>query len=165
MKKITIPSPCSENWNEMTPTEKGAFCQKCSLEVIDFTQKTPEEIRETLTLNLGQRVCGHVSKVQLELVNTNFHVWENQPVHVFQSKFLYACVLVFGMTLFTGCSPEPLENGDTEIEHVEGGIEIIQGDVDVTDSSANCANQDDVLMGEPMVTDDDILIDGLMEQE
>ena len=147
----------------MTPTEKGAFCQKCSLEVIDFTRNTPEEIRETLTLNLGQRVCGHVSKVQLELVNTNFHVWKNQPVHVFQSKFLYACVLVFGMTLFTGCSPEPVETGEVEVEHIEGGMEVLQGDVAIDDSSANCSNQDDMLLGEPMLEPSDDMIDGIIE--
>lgn len=143
MKKIVIPNPCSEDWSLMTPTEKGAFCQKCSLEVIDFTKQTPEEIRETLTLNLGKKVCGHIEKTQLELANSNFHVWENQSPQILRSKFLYACVMVFGMSLFTGCeNPNPAEdeiNGG--IEHVDGGMEVLTGDtimscdIDTTNTS------------------------------
>ena len=30
MKNIGINKPCSENWNKMTTTEQGKFCQKCS---------------------------------------------------------------------------------------------------------------------------------------
>lgn len=28
--KISIPKPCNENWNEMTPDQQGAFCKVCS---------------------------------------------------------------------------------------------------------------------------------------
>jgi hypothetical protein len=34
---ISINEPCHEDWATMTETQKGAFCQKCALEVIDFT--------------------------------------------------------------------------------------------------------------------------------
>jgi hypothetical protein len=101
--QISIPVPCAENWDGMSPTEKGAFCQKCNHEVIDFTKKSPEEIRETLFQRSTARTCGLISPLQMELVNTGFHVWDNQPVKVFRSKFIYACVLVFGLSLFTGC--------------------------------------------------------------
>lgn len=38
MKNIWINDPCSENWNEMNPTQKGAFCQKYANEVDDFIE-------------------------------------------------------------------------------------------------------------------------------
>jgi hypothetical protein len=130
MKQIVIPNPCSEDWGLMTPTEKGAFCKKCSLEVIDFTKQSPEEIRETLTLNFGKKSVGHIEKTQLELANSNFHVWENQSPQILRSKFLYACLMVFGMSLFTGCADtDPAKdeiNGG--IEHVDGGMEVLTGD-------------------------------------
>ena len=42
--KITIPEPCHEDWNVMTPTDQGRFCQTCSKEVIDFTTRSNEEV-------------------------------------------------------------------------------------------------------------------------
>jgi len=155
MKKISIPEPCSENWSLMAPTEKGAFCNKCSLEVYDFTKKTPEEIRETLTINLGKRVCGHVNKVQLELVNSDFHVWENQPVHVFQSKFLCACLLVFGMTLFTGCENLPPQDVQGDMEQVDGGMTM-------EEDTSTCSGNE-VLTGDTVYNDQPMV--GEMEAE
>lgn len=45
MLLLSIPEPCHENWNEMLPLEKGAFCATCSKAVIDFTNLSDEEVR------------------------------------------------------------------------------------------------------------------------
>lgn len=52
--KYRIEKPCSENWNNMTPTEKGRFCDQCQLEVLDLTRG------QDVDLSQG-RVCGRVS--------------------------------------------------------------------------------------------------------
>ncbi len=152
--KIGIPSPCSEDWNKMQPTEKGAYCGKCQFDVIDFTAKQPEEIREILILRSGQKTCGHISNTQLDMVNTNYHIWENQSIPVFRSKFLYACMFVFGLTLFTGC--ESPFGGATlgEIEPV-GMVDDVG--MIAEDTTAYCGD------GTDMDTLD-VLIDGLMEE-
>ena len=72
MKHINIPEPCSENWNEMTPNEKGAFCQKCALDVYDFTDKTADQIREILRLNIAAPVCMRIEPKQLDELNADF---------------------------------------------------------------------------------------------
>lgn len=43
MKNVTIENACSEKWNEMAPTDKGAYCQVCATNVVDFTNKSSLE--------------------------------------------------------------------------------------------------------------------------
>jgi len=62
---ISIPKPCHENWQEMTATERGAFCKSCQKEVIDFTKKTKDEIHRILSA--GGATCGRFRTDQLEL--------------------------------------------------------------------------------------------------
>jgi hypothetical protein len=104
MKKISIPEPCHENWADFTPTQKGAFCGSCKIDVVDFSDKSSDEVKEILQQNAGKHMCGRFKKTQLTELNNDFFAWQNQSSRSFQSKFLYACLIVFGMTLFTGCS-------------------------------------------------------------
>ncbi|MBN4072454.1 hypothetical protein JYT74_00300 [Crocinitomix catalasitica] len=126
-KRYRMPNPCSERWNEMTPTEKGAVCEVCATEVFDFTHQSPEEIKEFLKSRSGIRTCAKVEQSQMDMMNTNYHIWNNQSASVFRSKFLYACLMVFGFTLFTGCGSAEEEElpvgiiGDYE-DHIEVGM-------------------------------------------
>lgn len=61
--KLLIPKPCSENWHEMTPTEKGAFCKACKSNVVDFTTKTNTEIFDII--QSGQSHCGRFREDQI----------------------------------------------------------------------------------------------------
>lgn len=56
---IRLSFQCDQNWDEMSPTAKGRFCQNCSREVIDFTSKSRSEIRNHIRNSEG-RVCGQV---------------------------------------------------------------------------------------------------------
>lgn len=100
--KFHIPEPCHENWNEMTPTEKGAYCQKCALEVTDFTRMSPFEIRDVLTEKFQnkERNCGHITHRQLEDVNDIGFYWRNEQQR-FQSVWMVSLLAVFGLTLFS----------------------------------------------------------------
>lgn len=61
---ISIPEPCSENWNYMTLTERGKFCAHCQKEVVDFSIKTDSEIANFIKQNKGN-LCGRFIKSQL----------------------------------------------------------------------------------------------------
>jgi len=65
MKNIYIPNPCSENWNEMNPEEKGRFCSVCSKCVIDFTEKNTQEIQQIIEEKSDESVCGRFYNHQL----------------------------------------------------------------------------------------------------
>jgi hypothetical protein len=101
--RVNIPKPCTENWGEMSPTQRGAFCQTCAVDVIDFSNKNPEEVKATLKANIGKHMCGRFKKSQLSDLSRTYQIWENQSTKTFQSKFLWACMIAFGLTLFTGC--------------------------------------------------------------
>lgn len=63
---LHISEPCSENWQEMTPTEMGRSCLHCQKEVIDFTEMTDNEVATYLHLHRNERICGRVFPAQMK---------------------------------------------------------------------------------------------------
>jgi hypothetical protein len=61
--QLTIPDPCHQDWNKMTPTEKGKFCSVCSKEVVDLRLKSKVEIADLI--NNGGNLCGVFNEKQL----------------------------------------------------------------------------------------------------
>ena len=61
---IAIPQPCHEDWNKMTPTEQGAFCDVCSKCVVDFTRFSDAELLAYFS-NAPKNLCGRFGKKQL----------------------------------------------------------------------------------------------------
>ncbi len=62
--KITIPQPCHENWDTMTPDEQGKFCSVCSKTVKDFTTASDEDLAEAFS-GISETACGHFKASQL----------------------------------------------------------------------------------------------------
>lgn len=56
---------CSEDWAQMTPTERGRHCQRCNREVVDFTQATVAELLWTRAAAPDGLVCGHFRRSQV----------------------------------------------------------------------------------------------------
>ena len=67
--QLQIPQPCHENWQQMTPTEKGRFCGSCQKVVTDFTVMSDEQLlaffRKKASAGAGEEVCGRMNKDQL----------------------------------------------------------------------------------------------------
>ena len=61
--KITIPTPCHEKWDAMTPNNIGRHCDVCSKTVIDFTTWQPQQI--LLHFETNTNVCGRFKAEQL----------------------------------------------------------------------------------------------------
>jgi hypothetical protein len=98
--KIIIDNPCHENWDAMTPNEKGAFCSACQKIVIDFSVKTVEEIKNFFgELPKTEIVCGRFKEEQLEEISfehffSQFRGWK------FFQKAAVVTFFIFGFSLF-----------------------------------------------------------------
>ncbi len=142
MQRISINEPCHENWSAMTPSEKGAFCGKCQIDVIDFSGKTPEDVKLILEANVGKHLCGRFKKTQLDDLNASYAEWDSQSAKTFQSKFLYACLIVFGMTLFSCNTPDEMILGELNIENYQ--IDTNQTETANTNSVKTDSTQDEI---------------------
>ena len=67
--QLHIPKPCHENWNAMSPAEKGRFCQACQKQVLDFSGKSKDEIITILRQSKGA-VCGRVPQRHLSAISS-----------------------------------------------------------------------------------------------
>jgi hypothetical protein len=102
MLKISIPTPCHEDWNKMTPDETGRHCSVCVKSVVDFTNMSDEEVQHFfLNKKKDESVCGRFKQTQLHrivielpqnILSIRMPLWK---------KFLAACLIVFSTTLFS----------------------------------------------------------------
>lgn len=67
MKKfrLSISSPCHENWEAMKPEDKGRFCGSCQKTVIDFTGMSDRQMAEFFK-KPATSLCGRFHADQLE---------------------------------------------------------------------------------------------------
>lgn len=143
MKNLYIPEPCSENWESMSPQEKGRFCSACNKCVIDFTQKRPQEIQQIIEEKKDDQVCGRFYNHQLNMPDSSEKLKESFfkyiPSYFQNNKIVFT---LFSLILFLiGCS-KPKE----EVCMTTGLVDIIEEDSTITK---------DYVMGEPIMIDDD----------
>lgn len=61
---ISIPKPCTQDWQKMSVIEKGRFCTTCQKNVIDFTNLSDRQIENILHNN--KNICGRFNSSQLD---------------------------------------------------------------------------------------------------
>ena len=114
--RITIPEPCTENWDKMIPNKEGRFCLSCSKTVIDFTSMLPEEIQHFFTQNQNKSICGKIKKSQLDSVTIQIPSRVFYTQTYFHKIFLLALFISMGTTLF---SCQDKDGNKQKIEKIE----------------------------------------------
>ncbi|MES2761231.1 MAG: hypothetical protein V4677_03450 [Bacteroidota bacterium] len=96
---VEIKKPCKVDLNTMTPDANGRFCNVCQTSVIDFTNKTPDEIALYFQMHAGKKNCGIFKTSDIKTGNRldNFISF----LHSNQLKFV--AVVVTGLLVLTGC--------------------------------------------------------------
>ena len=126
-KQISIPKPCHESWQNMTPCSGGRFCGSCTTKVHDFTERSISEISKTID-EAESKVCGTFYNYQLDNPKTTtekvlhrLYTVENQ----FFKRFASASILM--ILFFTGCGkkvgepalPQPNDTTQTPIDSTQ----------------------------------------------
>jgi hypothetical protein len=101
MLKISIPTPCHQDWGAMSPNEQGRHCTSCAKTVVDFTGMTDDEVKYFFINKKEEKVCGRfkneqLQRIMIELPHNIFYI----PMPGWK-KFLVASLLVFSSTLFS----------------------------------------------------------------
>lgn len=105
--KISINEPCNENWDKMTPNDKGAFCLSCQKNVVDFSCKTINEIKDFFRKKSDTEiVCGRFDESQLEALTFDDFFNKFMKWKYFQKAALIV-FFVFGLSLFAGAQSNP----------------------------------------------------------
>ncbi|WP_166920888.1 energy transducer TonB [Flavobacterium poyangense] len=99
--KLSIPEPCHENWDKMTPKDNGRFCLSCAKTVVDFSKMQPEEIQHYFISNQGKSICGRFKKSQIDniIIQIPSRVLYSQTNY--HKMFLLVLFIVMGTTLFS----------------------------------------------------------------
>ncbi|MEM7572321.1 MAG: carboxypeptidase-like regulatory domain-containing protein [Bacteroidota bacterium] len=111
--QVSIPEPCHEKWEEMTPQPDGRrHCASCSRNLVDFSYMTDREIHQFLRTNQGS-ICGRWRKDQLQ-----------RPIlaEVPKRKGLRAAATVGGLLIASGLGAQvmeaPTSRGQVAVEEV-----------------------------------------------
>ncbi|GAB3231169.1 hypothetical protein GCM10027346_17380 [Hymenobacter seoulensis] len=92
---LTIPKPCHENWQAMSPAAQGRHCAACSTVVVDFTRMTDAEV----VAFLGQPSGGTCGRFRQEQLNRPLVVPLSEPSAGWRNRLLaVAALLGLGVT-------------------------------------------------------------------
>jgi hypothetical protein len=64
--QLHVAEPCHENWDNMSPSEKGRFCDACQKQVVDFSGMSDREIAQFFKKPSTGSVCGRFMNDQLD---------------------------------------------------------------------------------------------------
>ena len=119
--QLTIPEPCHENWQQMTPTDQGRFCNACAKEVIDFSTMTDIQVLNYFTNLTHEKVCGRALPEQLDRIIS-------RPAQPKKRLFWYWNYFVMFFMFFAKGNTAKAQGGIkpvTECSPVKGKSEVI----------------------------------------
>lgn len=101
---LSVPTPCNEDWNQMTRTAAGKHCSSCNKTVVDFSLLSDAEIFTVITNGKG-RICGRFVDTQLNRPL----VAPEPPRHQLMPAMVITAGLAIGMVTATHAETRVLE--------------------------------------------------------
>lgn len=107
--KISIPRPCSENWEAMKKKGEGRFCENCKKIVVDFSHLTNEELYFHFSRS-ATIPCGRFNNAQLE---TNLYPQKKQG---FWKQLYKPIAATIAFLLFKGSEASVIKRPDITVQ-------------------------------------------------
>ncbi|WP_329806368.1 carboxypeptidase-like regulatory domain-containing protein [Flavobacterium facile] len=120
--QISIPEPCQEGWQNMTPVEKGRFCASCQKTVLDFTHLSDNEIINLVAKN--DTLCGRINVSQL-----NRNLIETKTKSNYFGYFATSILAFLGLGTESSVAQEKPAQEQTDLKHLN---KIIDSDKKIT---------------------------------
>lgn len=114
--KVSLSFQCNEDWNKMTPMEKGRHCGACNKVVIDFSSMTDSQIVNYLLEN--KNTCGKFNTTQLNRTYTIYSIKKRNTWPAI------AAMLVAGMFSLSAPTLNAGVHGNMDISSVHGGTTL-----------------------------------------
>ena len=133
--QLSIPEPCHENWQQMTPTDQGRFCNACAKEVIDFSTMTDIQVLNYFTNMTHEKVCGRALPEQLERTIS-------RPANPKKRLFWYWNYIVMFCMFFGKGNSAKAQGGTKPVTEMNPVKNVdIRGDVEVVAGQISQARQ------------------------
>jgi len=123
--QLQIPEPCHEDWDKMTPGDKGRFCDSCQKTVHDFTGMSDAQLIAFFKKPSTGSVCGRFYNDQLE---RDFEIPRKRIPWL--KYFFQFAIPVFLTSLKSYSQGKPMikENNDSSVcTNINSGEAIIMG--------------------------------------
>lgn len=96
---VEIKKPCEVDLNLMAPDSKGRFCSVCQTSVVDFTNKSSEEIVMYFQQEYNQNACGTFNAWDVKTGNK----LDNFISYLYSKKLKFVAVLITTILILSGC--------------------------------------------------------------
>ena len=123
---ISVPKPCHENWEAMTPEEQGRFCGVCSKTVFDFTKATDKEIIKHF--NKDATACGRFVSSQLnrDLILPK----EKSSYWIIASATLFSFLGIGSQTTYSQVKQDTIQTDKKNLN--QGSIKTVKNPITIT---------------------------------
>jgi hypothetical protein len=151
IKRLSIPKPCSQNWEDMSPDTDGRYCGHCAKTVIDFTGMPTDEILKVIAGK--SHSCGRFNQFQIDDLNSILD--RSEKTVSFWRKGLAAASLASLLSLVSGeakSQPYRIEQAPVRPNDTLGGM--------VGKMAFNLAPQV-IVKGTVIATDDNLPLPGV----
>ncbi len=133
--KVSINTPCHEDWAKMQAGNGYKFCNSCQKNVVDFTKKSDTEIVQYFTQYTGSNTCGRFNHTQLNAELPLYTAYIQHKQHFNTKNNIWGMLISFGSMLLASCS--------NSVKHTSIGK--VKTDTLKVDSTNQKVNNDDTL--------------------